>query len=442
MSKAEVTINLSWRQIAGVVAGNGLEFYDFLIYTFFAAQIGSSLFPTSGGYALLLSLGTFGIGFLTRPLGALVIGRMADRSGRKPAMLLAFALMGVATLGLVLTPPFSHVGILAPLSAMGFRLLQGFALGGQVGSNTAYLLEAAPPGKRGLYISFQYVTQEVAVLAAGVVGLVLSVLLSAHQLEVWGWRIAFAIGAIIIPFGLTVRKNLQETYVPNEFGATEAESNHRPVVAILSGLLLIGAGTITHYTLDYLTIYAQTVLHLGAIAAFGSTLMLGITGIFGNLASGLMVDRFGRKRVMLGPWMALIVLTVPAFMFMIHRHDLSSLLLVTAFLSILLSFAAAPALVLVTEALPQHIRAGSIGLVYALAISIFGGSAQFIETLLMRVTDGSLAPAWYMSAAMIVGLLGIIILKEQEPETARGYRAQKERTSHDTFNGSSAKQSR
>ncbi len=416
MSKTHATANLSWKQIAGVVAGNGLEFYDFLIYTFFAAQIGRALFPSSGGYGLLLSLGTFGIGFLTRPLGAFVIGRMADRSGRKPAMLLALALMGVATVGLVLTPPYARIGISAPLLALTFRLLQGFALGGQVGSNTAYLLEAAPPSRRGLYISLQYATQEVAIVAAGVVGLTLSIILTAHQLEVWGWRIAFAIGALIIPFGVIIQKSLKETYVPDPFGSFETAPVRHPILAFLSGLLLIGAGTITHYTLDYLTIYAQTVLHLGTMAAFGSTLMLGLTGIFGYLASGFLVDRFGRKRVMVGPWIALVLLTVPAFVFMNQRQDLTSLLLVTAFLSILLSFAAAPALVLVTEAFPQRIRAGSLGLIYALAISIFGGSAQFVETLLMRFTGGVLAPAWYMSAAMAIGMVGLVFLKEQGPE--------------------------
>ena len=416
MSKTHATLNLSWKQIAGVVAGNGLEFYDFLIYTFFAAQIGSALFPSSGGYGLLLSLGTFGIGFLTRPLGAFVIGRMADRSGRKPAMLLAIALMGVATVGLVLTPPYARIGISAPVLALTFRLLQGFALGGQVGSNTAYLLEAAPPNRRGLYISLQYATQEVAIVAAGVVGLALSIVLTAHQLEVWGWRIAFAIGALIIPFGVIIQKSLKESYVPDPLASFEAASIRHPIMAFLSGLLLIGAGTITHYTLDYLTIYAQTVLHLGTMAAFGSTLMLGLTGIFGYLASGILVDRFGRKRVMVGPWIALVLLTVPAFVFMNNRQDLTSLLLVTAFLSILLSFANAPALVLVTEAFPQRIRAGSLGLIYALAISIFGGSAQFVETLLMRITGGILAPAWYMSAAMAIGMVGLVFLKEQGPE--------------------------
>lgn len=158
---------LSRRQIAAVVAGNGLEFYDFLTYSFFAAQIGAALFPGSSDSKLLLSLATFGVGFVTRPLGGVVIGRIADRKGRKPAMILSFALMGVAIVGLALTLSYAAIGMAAPELAVLFRMAQGFALGGEVGPNTAFLLEAAPPGRRALYVSLQYATQGVAVLASG-----------------------------------------------------------------------------------------------------------------------------------------------------------------------------------------------------------------------------------------------------------------------------------
>src|SRR5881398_932145 len=192
---------LTRSQIAAVTAGNALEFYDFVTYAFFATQIGRALFPGDASHSLLFSLATFGVGFLTRPLGGLLIGRMADRKGRKPAMILSFTMMGLAMTGLALTPSYASIGMAAPVLAVCFRLLQGFALGGEVGPNIAYLLEAAPPNRRGLYISLNFASADFAVLVAGLIGFGLSSLLSAPQLESWGWRVAFLVGAAIVPLG-------------------------------------------------------------------------------------------------------------------------------------------------------------------------------------------------------------------------------------------------
>src|SRR3954467_3766661 len=195
------------KQVLAVVAGNGLEYYDFVTYAFFAAQIGRTFFPSdTPGTSLLASLATFGAGFLTRPLGALVIGRYADRAGRKPAMLLSFWLMGIAVVGLPLVPAFASIGLAAPLLVIGFRLLQGFALGGEVGPNTAFLMEAAPARHRGFYVSLQATSADIAVMIAGLVGVLLANLLVPAQLDAWGWRLALLPGAVIVPFGLMLRR--------------------------------------------------------------------------------------------------------------------------------------------------------------------------------------------------------------------------------------------
>src|SRR6476660_7425925 len=200
------------RYVAAVVAGNALEFYDFLTYAFFAVYIGRAFFPSSTpAGSLLASLATFGVGFVTRPIGSIVIGRMGDRVGRKPAMVLTFALMGVAITGLALTPPHSMIGVAAPILVIFFRMLQGFALGGEVGPTTAFLMEAAPPERRGFYTAFQSWTQHLAVLISGLVGYALANILNERQLQDYGWRIAFLIGSVIVPFGLMVRRNLPET---------------------------------------------------------------------------------------------------------------------------------------------------------------------------------------------------------------------------------------
>jgi len=405
-------VGLSGRQIAAVVAGNGLEFYDFLTYSFFAAQIGEALFPGSGEAKLLLSLATFGVGFVTRPLGGVVIGRLADRRGRRPAMILSFALMGIAIVGLALTPSYAVIGMAAPVLAVLFRMLQGFALGGEVGPNTAFLVEAAPPGRRGLYVSLQYATQDSAVLASGTVGLILSSLLGEAALTQWGWRLAFLIGAAIVPFGLAIRRTLAETLVEEADRVETAVGGRGVPLIALAGLLLLMGGTIGNYTLDYMTTFAQKALHMQVNIAFGATVVLGLTSVVFDLVSGWLADRYGRKRVVLVPWLLLFLLAIPSFLVIVHFRSAVALFSMTALLSILLALAMCPALTLFTESLPARVRAGAMGTVYALAIAIFGGSAQFVEQLLIGWTGNPMAPAFYMTVALGLGAIGLAILKE------------------------------
>jgi MFS family permease len=304
---------LTRSQIASVAAGNALEFYDFVTYAFFATQIGRALFPGDATSKLLLSLATFGVGFLTRPLGGLLIGRMADRRGRKPAMILTFSMMGIAMTGLALTPSYAVAGMAAPLIAVFFRLLQGFALGGEVGPNIAYLMEAAPPGRRGLYISLNFATADLAVMIAGLIGFGLASVLSGPQLDAWGWRVAFLVGASIVPLGLRLRRTLVET-LPASSEADKATTPNRMIILLAAaGLFIIAGATISNYTLEYLTTYAQSTLHMAVPTAFAATIILGVIGVFGDLAGGWLADRFGPKRVLVGPWLLLIVLIVPVF---------------------------------------------------------------------------------------------------------------------------------
>ena len=198
--------------IAAVAAGNGLEFFDFLLYSTFALYIGQAYFPNHDPVvSLLLSLATFGIGFVTRPIGGLVLGRVGDVIGRKPAMLISFALMGVGGLGLALTPTYAQIGVAAPVLVIVARLVQGFALGGEVGPSTTFLVEAAAPRRRGLIGAMQAESQAFAILAASLTAVVLALVLSASALQLWGWRVGFLIGLAIIPFGFLVRRGLPET---------------------------------------------------------------------------------------------------------------------------------------------------------------------------------------------------------------------------------------
>jgi MFS family permease len=406
---------LTRAQIASVTAGNALEFYDFVTYAFFATQIGRALFPGDASQSLLLSLATFGVGFLARPLGGLIIGRWADRRGRKPAMIFSFSLMGLAMVGLALTPSYATIGLAAPLLAITFRLLQGFALGGEVGPNIAYLMEAAPPGRRGLYISLNFASADFAVLVAGLVGFGLASILTAGQLESWGWRVAFLLGATIVPFALRLRRTLVETLPERGEAAPEAG---RPVFLIAAaGLLIIAGATTSNYTLDYLTTYAQSTLRMPVPTAFAATVVLGLIGVVGDLAGGLLSDRFGPKRVLIVPWLILIACVIPVFHLLNELRTATALLAATAVLTVFHILGSSPATIHFARALPTRARAGTIGIVYALAIAIFGGTTQLIETLLIRWTGNPVAPAWYMMGAVMLALAGALTIPSARRES-------------------------
>lgn len=396
------------KQIAAVSVGNGLDFYDFLTFAYFAPQIGRTMFPASGGNGLLYALLTFGAGFLTRPIGGLVFGRYADRHGRKPAMLLSFSLMGAAILVLALTPSYAAIGMAAPALVVACRLVQGLALGGEVGPNTAYLIEAAPPGRQGLYVSMQYVSQNLAVVLSGAIGGGLALVLTNAQLDSYGWRIAFLLGVSIVPFALIVRRTLEETLVQSEMHAAPAQHSFRAV--LLGGLLMLGAGTIGSYSLSYLGTYAQTVLGMPVSSAFGALVTLGLVGVIGDLVCGRLIDRGIDARFLLIPWILLIIIVVPSFMVLDAYRNSAALLGLTGIMALLLETQNMLALVLFTRALPAAMRATALGGVYAVAIAIFGGSTLPIVNRLLAWTGDPLAPAWYIGAALTIGLGGVALV--------------------------------
>jgi MFS family permease len=402
--------------VLGVGAANALEFYDFLTFSFFAIQIGHAFFPTShGAGGLLRTLAVFGAGFLTRPLGAVIIGAYSDRAGRKPAMMLSFVLMGAAITGLALTPSYARIGVAAPALLLVFRLLQGFALGGQVGPSTAFLIEAAPPMRRGLYVGLQYATQDLAVLVAGVVGFVLSSRLSPGALDAWGWRVAFLLGATIVPLGLFLRRGLPETLAIAERKALPAADKRAPARVLLLGLFMLAATGIANYVLEYMTTYAQDSLHLAASAAFGSTIVLGFFTMVCDVLSGMLTDRAGRKPVMLTAAIAMALLTVPAYGLMVRVPSLAVIYGVMAALSILNGFFSGPSLIALTETLPKAVRSGVLGTLYAVAMATFGGSTQWMVKWLIGVTGSPLAPAWYLTGAMTIGAVAMMLLRETAP---------------------------
>lgn len=411
------------RHLAAALCGNALEFYDFTTYAFFAVQIGHVFFPVHSAFgSLMLSLATFGVGFAGRPLGGILIGAYGDRAGRKPAMLLSFALMGGAILVLALTPSYAAIGLLAPAVVVAARFVQGFALGGEVGPSTAFLMEAATPRTRGFYTSLQLGSQGLATLAGGTAGIILSNLLDASALESYGWRIAFLLGGSALPFGLYLRRALPETLeLRSPFSSPTAEVKARPLqghwrVVVLS-LVMLASATICIYTLSYLTTYASSTLHMRANISFAATAVFGLCNMTFSPISGWLSDRIGRRPVMVWPRVLLLLSVYPAFLLMIRNRDAATLLCATAIIATLNALSAGATLAAITEALPLRVRSASLGTVYAIAIAAFGGTTQLIITWLLHVTNSPLAPAWYLTGATLIGAVAMALMKETAPVT-------------------------
>jgi MFS family permease len=406
--------------VAATVAGNALEFYDFLTYTFFAVYIGRAFFPAGNEFAsLLLSLATFGVGFFTRPLGGLLIGAYADRAGRKPALILTFALMAVGTLALAVTPSYASIGVAAPAILVAARLVQGLALGGEVGPSTAVLLETAPPAARGAYSSWQSSSQGIAILAAGLAGLPLALVLTPQQLADWGWRVPFALGLAIVPVGLVLRSRLSETLPARPDGAGGIEvlqllwRRHRR--SLVLAILVIMCLTISTYVNTYMTTYALTTLGLPASKAILATLAGGATITAGALWGGRLSDRFGRRPLMIVPRIATILAIVPAFMFLVHAKTVPALLSVSVVLNLLTILSAVAAIAAVAEVFPSHVRSAGLAISYAFSVSAFGGTTQFVIAWLIGATGDPLSPAYYVIASSLVSLWAMFEL----PETYR-----------------------
>ncbi len=379
------------RHVMAVFVGNGLEFYDFLTFSYFAVYIARTFYPEESGAAgLLATLATFGAGFITRPIGAIVLGRMGDTIGRKPTMLITFSMMGFAITGLALTPSYAMIGYAAPALVLLFRLVQGFALGGEVGPTTAYMAESAPPHRRGFYLSMQYATQDAASLVAGCVGVLLANLLTDTQLQEWGWRAAMLLGASIVPFGLMLRRSLPETLhkaddaalAPDATtGSLTMRARIRPYLALtVLGLMMLTAGTIgsLHDQLhdDLCARHAASVgrrspsASPSSMAAFSIDLR-GAVGLALRSLRPQAGDDHSRRPA------AAVDLPVLLGRSTISAASTRSMAPI-AMMVIFAAISSVPVIVTITEQLPPSIRSGALATIYAFAISIFGGSTQFM----------------------------------------------------------------
>ncbi len=403
--------------IAATIIGNGLEFYDFIVYSYFAAMIGREFFPTESAWlSLLLSVGTFGAGFLTRPLGAVVLGAYADHKGRKPAMTLTILLMALGTGMLGLTPSYAMIGPAAPLIVLAARLIQGFSAGGELGPATTYLLESAPPDRRAAYTAWQGASQVFAAIAGALIGFCLSENLSEVALYEWGWRVPFLLGLVIGPVGFYIRRRLPETLAAGRAHgsarAVLADLGRHHSCAVILGVFIICGGTITTYVIHYFTTYALTTLHLSAPVAMLGSLAASLGSLVGLPLGAFWSDRADRRVAVILPRLVFMGLAYPAYVVMGRSGTTTETLLLVNFgLSIFSGISTGGMYALLPEAFPAATRSSGLAILYAVSVTLFGGTAQVAVTWLIEKTGDPLVPAWYLIVANVATVIGVALLK-------------------------------
>ncbi|WP_322045081.1 MFS transporter [Paraburkholderia sp. J67] len=411
-----------WRTIAACSIGNALEMYDFTVYSYFAMLIGKLFFPAGSAYgSLLMAVGTFGIGFVMRPLGAFVIGSFADRRGRKAAMTLTIALMVVGTLCLAGAPTYAMAGSLGTCIVVAGRMLQGFSLGGEIGASTAMLMESGGFGSRGFRIGWQGASQGCAALLGAASGAVLYAVLTPAALESWGWRLPFLLGLLIAPVGLYIRTHLDETL-------DHAAAESRPLSVLFSqhaskiarGVLSIAAGTVGMYLIVFfMPTYLVRVVHLPASLSLMAGCVSGATLAVMCLVSGLIADRMAaRKPMALASVVMTTVFIYPAIWLMNAHPGVPLALAIIALATAISGIGGAQLLLLLMEMFPAGVRASGLSVIYSIGVALFGGSAQLVVTWLLARTGNPMSLALYMIVCGIVSACAMFSLPDVRRRTS------------------------
>jgi MFS transporter, MHS family, proline/betaine transporter len=405
-----------FRIITAASIGNALEWFDLLIYGYFAVTISRLFFPTSDQtVSLLLALGTFGASYLVRPLGAIVLGAYADRTGRKASLMASIVLMMIGTLIMVVIPTYASIGVLAPIAVLVARLMQGFSVGGEFGSSTSFLVEHGPD-RKGFFASFQWAGQGFAAVLASLFGVGLTTALTADQLNAWGWRIPYIFGLLIGPVGFYIRRHVDET---PEFLAAEAPST--PVRDVLGGqwgrvLLAIGIAVVSNssnYLILYMPTYAVKQLSLPQSSGFIATLLGGLILTVGSPLIGHSSDSVGRTGIMQLAAGLFVISAYPAFLLLTGYASLPVLIGTVCWLSLLKTMYSGVMPSLMAEIFPTRTRGTGMALSYNISVPIFGGFAPFISTWLIALTGNNLAPSFYLILTALVSLGALVAARNR-----------------------------
>jgi len=405
-----------FRRVVRVSCGNFLEMYDFMVFGYYAAAIGRAFFPSRSPFAsLMLSLMTFGAGFLMRPLGAIVLGTYADRHGRRAGLMLTLALMSIGILSIACVPGYATIGLLAPLVVLAGRLLQGFSAGMELGGVSVYLSEIATPGRKGFYVSWQSASQQAAVMFAALLGVVLTRALSPDQMDAWGWRVPLLVGCLIVPFLFRLRRSLDET---EEFRARRNRLDTRGLLRSLAataplvvvGTLLVTMTTVSFYMITaYTPTFGSAVLHLASMDSLIVTLCVGASNLFWLPVMGALSDRVGRRPLLVTFTIMMIATAYPVMLWLVAAPSFGKLLAVELWLSFLYGSYNGAMVVFLTEIMPVEVRTAGFSLAYSLATAIFGGFTPAISTYLIHLTGDRAVPGLWLSFAALCGLAAAVL---------------------------------
>jgi len=408
--------------VVAAVVGNVLEWYDFSVYAFVAAIIARKFFPGGNEVAgLLAAFALYGIGFLARPLGGIVIGRIGDLRGRKAALVLTIFLMAAGTTMIGLIPSYETIGLAAPALLVIARLMQGFSAGGEWGGSTAFIVEWAPEGKRGFYGSFQQASVAGGILLGSAVAALISSFLAPEAMEAWGWRVPFLLGAVLGPVGIYLRRNIDET--PAFRRVAEAPAGRsRAASASPFRLAAVAFGFTIHWTvvfyifLAYMPTFTRNFLKLDAIDALWSNTIGILVLVVAIPVFGRLSDWIGRKPLLLASCAAFILLPYPLFSHLLSGASFGDAIWMQILFGLCIALFSGPGPAAIAELFPTAIRSTWMTTGYALAVAIFGGFAPFIATLLIAQTGMPIAPVFYVMAAAVVSTLVLLPLKETAHE--------------------------
>jgi len=422
MSTSENSSKL--RMIVRVASGNFLEMFDFMVYAYYASYIAHEIFPSDSEFAsLMLTLGTFGAGYLMRPLGAIVLGAYMDRNGRRKGLILTLSMMAVGTLVIACTPGYRTIGLIAPIVVVLGRLLQGFSAGVELGGVSIYLAEIATPGHRGFYCAWQSASQQVAVICAALMGVTLASILPPDSMVLWGWRVPFLIGCLIVPLLFWLRRSLTET---NAFLARKRHPEISQILVSLAanwkvvtvGTLLSIMTTVDFYLITaYTPTFGQHVLRLTSRESLMVTVFVGVSNFLWLPVGGALSDKIGRRSLLVFFTLATLATAYPAMSWLVGGPSNVRLLAVELWFSCIFGLYNGAMIPFLAEIMPEEVRTSGLSLAFSLATAIFGGFTPAICTYLIHVTGNQAMPAVWLSVAALCGLFATIIFSWQGMST-------------------------
>jgi MHS family proline/betaine transporter-like MFS transporter len=402
------------RLIVATSVGNALEWYDITVYGYFAAYLSKAFFPNDDPtISILLTFGTFGLSYLIRPIGGVVLGAYADRHGRKASLMISIVLMTFGTTAIALMPAYETIGVLAPIAVLGARLVQGFSAGGEFGSSTAFLVEHAPE-RRGFVASWQFASQGLSTLLASAFGVVLTTQLSSADMQSWGWRIPFLFGILVGPVGIYIRNHLEDATAPpaGEQSSPVKEIFLRQKLKVALSIGALAISTAVNYLIIYMPTYAVKTLGLAPAVGFTAAFAAGLVLTLLTPIAGMVSDKIGRTTHMIAVTLVLLFSIFPAFLFLTRTPTPPVVIAAVFWLATLKSLYYGPLAALMSELLPAPSRATGLGLGYNIGVTLFGGMGPVIMASLGGIAIiGDLAPGYYLTLICLLSLGTLITIR-------------------------------